>query len=198
MAFDSKGFKTQGETKARELETALLKASENGEYPVYVDMSPCLYRMKQVLDRRLRLYEPVRFITEFLIERLDFQKLARTVAIHTTCSSTKLGLGAQLRTVAALCAENVVVPEDVGCCGWAGDRGFTYPELNRSALSSLKKNLPDGCNEGFSTSRTCEIGLSLHSGISYKSIVYLVDRCTTPKRTTLRGTAHEGQSSIRT
>jgi D-lactate dehydrogenase len=76
----------------------------------------------------------------------------------------------------------------VGCCGWAGDRGFTYPELNRAALGTLRKSLPEGCEEGFSTSRTCEIGLSLHSGISYKSIVYLVDRCTTPKQLSPQGT----------
>jgi D-lactate dehydrogenase len=181
MAFDSKGFKKQGARKAKELEMELLKATRNGEYPVYVDMSPCLYRMKQVLDPRLRLHEPVKFIKEFLLDRLDFHPTDETVAIHTTCSSTKLGLGADLKKVASLCARNVIVPEDVGCCGWAGDRGFTYPELNRSALASLRESLPDGCEEGFSTSRTCEIGLTLHSGVSYKSIVYLVDRCTTPK-----------------
>ncbi len=197
MAFDSKGFKRQGERKSRELEVALLKASENGRYPVYVDMSPCLYRMKQVLDPRLRLYEPVKFIAQFLIDRLDFHKMAETVAIHTTCSSTKLGLGAELHSLASLCAETVIVPEEVGCCGWAGDRGFTYPELNQSALSSLKKSLPEGCGEGFSTSRTCEIGLSLHSGISYKSIVYLVDRCTTPKQTSPQGTVNENQPGVR-
>jgi D-lactate dehydrogenase len=183
MAFDSKGFKKQGAQKSHELETALLEASEGGKHPVYVDMSPCLYRMKQVLDRRLRLYEPVRFIREFLVDRLEFHKTTDTVAIHTTCSSTKLGLGADLQKVASMCAGTVIVPEDVGCCGWAGDRGFTHPELNRSALATLRDSLPGECEEGFSTSRTCEIGLSLHSGISYKSIVYLVDRCTTPKQT---------------
>jgi D-lactate dehydrogenase len=197
MAFDSKGFKRQGERKSRELEAELLKASDNGKYPIYVDMSPCLYRMKQTLDQRLQVYEPVRFITEFLLDRLEFHKTAGTVAIHTTCSSTKMGLGAHLQKVAALCAGSVIVPEDVGCCGWAGDRGFTFPELNRSALASLRNSLPADCHEGYSTSRTCEIGLSLHSGVSYKSIVYLVDRCTTPKKTIPRGTVNEDQSGLR-
>jgi D-lactate dehydrogenase len=32
------------------------------------------------------------------------------------------------------------------------------------------------CAEGISTSRTCEIGLSDHSGIDYHALVYLVDR----------------------
>jgi D-lactate dehydrogenase len=72
----------------------------------------------------------------------------------------------------------VVVPDLVGCCGFAGDRGFTHPELNRAALKELKPAVKAQCKAGYSTSRTCEIGLSEHSGLYYKSIVYLVDQCT--------------------
>jgi D-lactate dehydrogenase len=180
MAFDSKGFKEEGSMKADELNRALLDASHDGEIPVYADMSPCLYRMRETLDKRLRLYEPVEFILTYLPERLEFRKLPETVVIHTTCSSAKMGLAPRFRKLAEMCAERVVVPDDVGCCGWAGDRGFTFPELNASALAGLKSGIPPDCAGGYSTSRTCEIGLSLHSGLSYKSIVYLVDRCTGP------------------
>jgi D-lactate dehydrogenase len=65
------------------------------------------------------------------------------------------------------------------CCGWAGDKGFTTPELNAHALRTLKDSLPEGCTAGYSHSRTCEIGLSMHAGVPYRSIVYLVDSCTT-------------------
>jgi D-lactate dehydrogenase len=181
MAFDSKGFKRQGQRKAEELERALLIASHNGEYPIYVDMSPCLYRMKEVFTSKLALYEPIEFALKFLVNRLRIRKLPATVAIHTTCSSTKLGLVDQFKTLAEMCAERVVVPEGVECCGWAGDRGFTYPELNASALANLRKGIPQECDQGYSTSRTCEIGLTLHSGISYKSVVYLLDACSDPK-----------------
>ena len=74
-------------------------------------------------------------------------------------------------------AEKVIVPENVTCCGWAGDRGFFHPELNRSALAPLEHAKLDA-TEGYSNSRTCEIGLSVNSGIAYKSLVYLVDKCT--------------------
>jgi D-lactate dehydrogenase len=181
MAFASKGFKAQGDRKAAELEKSLLEASRNGKLPVLVDMSPCLYRMKETFGAGLRLYDPVKFTLELLPDRLTFAKLPETVAIHTTCSAEKMGLAGGLKKVAQLCAENVVVPQRVGCCGWAGDRGFTYPELNASALSDLRPSLPQECATGYSTSRTCEIGLSLHSGIHYRSILYLVDRCTTRK-----------------
>jgi len=180
MAFDSKGFVSEGNRKAAELETVLLEASEQGNIPVYCDMSPCLFRMKETLSDRLQLYEPVEFILKFLVGRLAFTRLPKHVAVHNTCSAAKMGLSASLERLARLCAAEVIVPDEIGCCGWAGDRGFTKPELNASALEMLRGKLPPEVTEGYSTSRTCEIGLSLHSGITYKSIVYLVDEATLP------------------
>ena len=179
--FQSKGHFKQAEIKARELEDALRQASEHGKWPVICDTSPCLYHMRQVMNSGLKLYEPVEFIHDLLMDRLKFTPLPQSVAIHNTCSSIKMGLESKFHAVARACADNVVVPEPVGCCGFAGDRGFTYPELNASALKDLKPAVSESCTAGYSTSRTCEIGLSLHSGIYYKSIVYLVDKCTTPK-----------------
>ncbi len=40
--------------------------------------------------------------------------------------------------------------------------------------------LPADYSRGFSTSRTCEIGLTENSGLSYTSIFYLVDEFTDP------------------
>ncbi len=82
--------------------------------------------------------------------------------------------------LASACAEEVFLSEDKGCCGFAGDKGFTRPELNASALQRLKSSIPDHCDRGYSNSRTCEIGLSLHSDIPFQSIVYLVDECFGP------------------
>ncbi|MDO8696355.1 MAG: hypothetical protein Q7J74_04505, partial [Pseudomonas sp.] len=65
-------------------------------------------------------------------------------------------------------------------CGFAGDKGFTTPELNAHALRSLKEAVQI-CDEGISTSRTCEIGLSQHAGIDYHNLVYLLDRVTQTK-----------------
>jgi D-lactate dehydrogenase len=74
-----------------------------------------------------------------------------------------------------------VITPDVICCGFAGDRGFNVPELNAFGLRRLKQQLPSEVRAGYSTSRTCEIGLTAHSGIDYQSILYLVDRCSRPK-----------------
>lgn len=178
MAFDSKGFKKQGEQKLKELEAALLEASENGKLPVLCDMSPCLLRMKDLMDKRLELMEPIEFSLKYLKKNLEFNKLEETVMVHATCSTTKMGLEDKLVELAEMCATKVIKPEKTGCCGWAGDKGFNLPELNKSALRYLKEETPEKVNYGYSNSRTCEIGLSLHSGISYKSILYLVDKST--------------------
>jgi D-lactate dehydrogenase len=181
ITYESKGFFEQADQKSRELAEELFVSSRAGKYPILCDTSPCLYRMRRKLDPGLKLFEPVEFIHDFLRDQLEFKKTPETIALHVTCSSTKMGLNEKFKTVAHACAEKVVIPMKVGCCGFAGDRGFTYPELNESALVDLKPSLPPDCRSGYSNSRTCEIGLSLHSGIDYQSIVYLVDRCTEKK-----------------
>jgi D-lactate dehydrogenase len=180
MAFSSKGYIEEGEKKSAELEKSLLKASKNGEIPVVCDMSPCLYTMKDNLKSNLKLYEPVEFIIDHLLPYLSIIPVDETITVFPVCSMKKMDLEEKLVKLAGLCSREVIVPE-TNCCGFAGDRGFTFPELNKHGLRSLKNQLPETVKEGFSTSRTCEIGLSLHSGISYKSIVYLVDRVSTKK-----------------
>jgi D-lactate dehydrogenase len=180
MAFASKGFVTQGDLKLRELEQALMEASAGGAYPILFDTSPCLFRWREAGSNpaALRAHEPAEFINTYLCGRLKFHRLPLTVAVHVTCSARKMALVEETRALAELCAETVILPESVGCCAFAGDRGFTVPELNASALAGLKAEIPAECRSGYSTSRTCEIGMSLHGGIPYQSIIYLVDQAT--------------------
>ena len=179
--WESKGMADIADRKTAELEEALWKASDGGRYPVLCDQSPCLHRMREKI-RRMKLYEPAEFIWTFLRQRLEFHRRAETVALHITCSMRRMGLADTILALARLCAEQVVVPEEVGCCGFAGDRGFTHPEVNAYALRKLRPAIEcSGARIGYSNSRTCEIGLTTHSGIPYVSIVYLVDACTTPR-----------------
>jgi D-lactate dehydrogenase len=177
MAFHNKGFRQTATEKAAELEDALMTASEGGRLPILCDTSPCLYHMKGTLDPLLNLYEPIEFTLSFLAERLTFKQQLQTVALHATCSAKKMRLEDRLVALARMCARDVIVPE-VNCCGFAGDKGFSVPELNAFGLRNLKDQLPAEVTEGYSTSRTCEIGLSLHGGIAYQSIFCLVDRAT--------------------
>ena len=182
QAFESKGFYKQADEKSDELSSALLRATNHGEIPVLCDTSPCLQRMRHTLSEKLKLYEPIEFVLEFLMDKLDFNVQPEKVALHITCSARKMGLDEKMVQLAKSCAEEVVVPDDIYCCGFAGDRGFSYPELNESALEGLREHVCD-CDSGYSTSKTCEIGLSLHSEIPYRSLLYLVDAATSPRAT---------------
>lgn len=179
--WESKGMMDIADRKSKELEEALWKASEEGRYPVLCDQSPCLHRMRETI-KKMKLYEPAEFIYTFLRDRLVFTPTDEPVAIHITCSMRRMGLADTIINLAKLCSKHVFVPEEIGCCGFAGDRGFTHPEVNAYALRKLRPQLEEkGIQRGYSNSRTCEIGLTTNSGVPYVSIAYLVDRCTRPK-----------------
>ena len=180
LDFLRRGMLDIADRKTHELEEALWEASEQGRYPVLCDQSPCLHRMRETI-KRMKLYEPAEFIYTFLRPHLVFKPTDRPVAVHITCSMRKMGLDGTLVSLAKLCSNHVFVPEEVGCCGFAGDRGFTHPELNAYALRKLRPQLEaNNIQIGYSNSRTCEIGLATNTGIPYVSIAYLVDECTTP------------------
>ena len=181
--WESKGMLDIADSKSAELEAALWEASEQGRYPVLCDQSPCLHRMRATIQK-MKLYEPAEFIYTFLRDKLEFTPTNRPVAVHITCSMRKMGLSNTLISLAGLCSTQVLVPEEVGCCGFAGDKGFTRPELNTYALRKLRPQLEKaGISIGYSNSRTCEIGLATNTGIPYVSIAYLVDQCTRPRET---------------
>ena len=180
--WESKGMLDIADRKSAELEAALWKASEEGKYPVLCAQSPCLHRMKKVMHK-MKLYEPAEFIMTYLVDRLDFHPIDRHVALHLTCSTRQMGVDKDMIALAKLCSKNVFLPEGVGCCGFAGDRGFTFPELNKYGLRKLRPQIEENHIEvGYSNSRTCEIGLETNTGIPYMSIVYLVNECTTAKK----------------
>ena len=181
--WESKGMLDIADRKSAELEAALWKASEEGKYPVLCAQSPCLHRMRKVMHK-MKLYEPAEFIMTYLVDRLDFHPTDKHIALHLTCSTRQMGVDKDMIALAKLCSNNVFLPEGVGCCGFAGDRGFTFPEMNAYALRKLRPQIEKNHIEvGYSNSRTCEIGLETNTGIPYMSIIYLVNLCTTAKKT---------------
>lgn len=175
MAFSSKGYFEAGKRKSDQMMGSLREASNNGQIPILCDMSPCSYTMKENSGDDLKIYDISEFIYDNLLPDLNLVKTDETVAVFPVCSTRKMGTDVKLIELAKLCASEVIIP-DTNCCGFAGDRGFTFPELNRFGLKELKEELPEKVKYGYSSSRTCEIGLSLHSGRSFRSIVYLVEK----------------------
>jgi D-lactate dehydrogenase len=176
--WESKGLPEIADRKTAQLEKALWEASDEGRYPVVCDQSPCLHRMKQKMSR-VQLYESAEFVWKFLKERLIFKQQDTPVALHLTCSTRIMKIDRIVYDLACLCSSSVLVPEGVGCCGFAGDKGMTHPELNAYALRKLRTQIEEkGIEVGYSNSRTCEMGLQTNSGIPYRSIIYLVNECT--------------------
>lgn len=185
MPFKSKGMFKQAEQKRQATESQLSKLSNNGQYPILFDTSPCKSMLSEDdnANNSLNIYEPVGFIEDVLAKHLTFSATDDSIMLHVTCTSRKMGLTDKMISLANRCSTQVNIPEHIYCCGFSGDKGFTMPELNANALASLKEQVPSSCSQGYSNSRTCEIGLSEHAGIDYQSIIYLVDKVTNTKET---------------
>lgn len=177
MPFSSKGFAEANQEQSDALEVALLKASDNGKYPVLYDMSPCFYHSKEEFSKTLKIVDPIEFMLDYVMPQLTVKNKKDTIAVFPVCSVKKIGKTEQLVALSKICADKVTLI-DSNCCGFAGDRGFLIPELNEHGLRELKEQIPTNCKEGYSTSRTCEIGFEKMSGIDFKSIFYLVEEVT--------------------
>lgn len=178
MAFSSKGYKEEGSRKLKELEDALYKASDGGKIPILFDMSPCFYTFLQgYTNKVIKVYDPIEFMLKYVMPKLSVKNPRESVTIFPVCSVKKIGMEQNLKALAEMCSKKVTYVQ-TNCCGFAGDRGFTYPELNEHGQRHLKEQIPADCNEGYSTSRTCEIGMTEYSDINFKSIFYLIDEVT--------------------
>jgi D-lactate dehydrogenase len=176
--FESKGFMAVADAKSADLERALRAASDDGRRTIVFDTSPCTYRMRRYCGTRLPVQDGIEFVHDFVLPRVEIVKGGVPVAVHPVCSVRKMGTIDKLVAIAARCSAEVVTVDDVLCCGFAGDKGFNRPELNEHALRHLRAAIPATCRHGYSSSRTCEIGLSEQAGVPYRSFMHLVDACT--------------------
>ena len=104
-----------------------------------------------------------------------------SVALHPTCSSTRLGFNDALTRVGAAVAERVVVPQAWGCCAFAGDRGLLHPELTASATTAQAAEVrAREATAHASSNRTCEIGMTRATGENYCHIIELLEEATRP------------------
>jgi D-lactate dehydrogenase len=189
VPFSSKGYTEAHALAANQAIEKFWGWSHEGKLPVVVDTSPCTYGLlssRDVLtpDNRsrfdqLKIVDSVAFAHDTVLPRLTVTHRAAPVVLHPVCSLTKLGLAPKLLALAKACSERAEIPRDAGCCGFAGDRGFLEPELTRSATAREAKQVGRGAFEGYySSSRTCEIGMTRATGKPYRSIWYLLDEAT--------------------
>ncbi len=177
----SKGMAAEADAMSSRLEAALLAASDNGRYPVIMDASACTTRMQKFLGERHKVYDFHEFAVDALLPRLMITRQPGPVALHVNCAVRRTGSDAKLRQLLQACAEEIIEPAGVTCCGFAGDRGFVVPELNQHALRHIHDALPAHCGCGVSTNRTCEIGLTAETGIAFESVAFLLEKCSRPQ-----------------
>jgi D-lactate dehydrogenase len=189
MPFSSKGFTRAYAIAANAAVERLWRWSEQGKLPVVIDTSPCTYTLKTARDYltpenqghfdQLRVLDAIEFVHDELLPKLTVKAKVNCVALHPVCSVTKMGITAKLEGIAKACSQEVLIPADAGCCAFAGDRGFLFPELTQSATqpeaAEVRAKHPDAC---YSSSRTCEIGMTRATGQLYRSYMYLLEKGT--------------------
>ena len=98
------------------------------------------------------------------------------LALHPTCSSTRLGLNQSALAVARAAAAVVVIPDDWGCCAFAGDRGLLHPELTASATASERMSLESQDLAAYaSTNRTCELGMTRATNREFSHVLEVLE-----------------------
>ncbi|MGO1409657.1 MAG: heterodisulfide reductase-related iron-sulfur binding cluster, partial [Brachybacterium sp.] len=174
--FSSKGMTAAKEQMRERVRTALLAASRGGELPVIVDASSCTEGIAEAMaGTEVEVVDAITFVRRHLLDRLEIDERARSVTVHPTCSTTHLGATDDLVAIAEACAEDVVVPVDWGCCGYAGDRGMLHPELTASATAAEAAEVAQRETGWYvSSNRTCELGMQAATGKSYRHVLELL------------------------
>ena len=170
------------ERAVKDLHDALMKASQNGKYPIVIDHSACFnHAFKHMPD--LEINDISEFLCKFVVPRLDITKCDERVIVHKQCKIKVLGKSQYIEDLARLCSDHVFNIKSFACDGFAGQKGFFTPELNKCATKDLASEVSEyGATLGVSSSSTCEIGLGESGGIPFVSVAYLLDRCSKAKK----------------
>jgi D-lactate dehydrogenase len=186
--FSSKGHYDAYRYKANDVVERLWTGSREGSIPIVTDVSSCAYTLQNIRHAlreenkirydKLVTYDSVEFLHDSILPVVRNVVKKQSVVLHPVCSLEKMATWPKFIAVARFFAEKVTVPQNAGCCGMAGDRGFLYPELTASATWRESAEVAevdyDGC---YSSTKTCELALSAATGKNYESILYLADEC---------------------
>jgi D-lactate dehydrogenase len=187
LPWSSKGFGEAHRRKVNEMVERLWEWSEEGRLPIVIDAASCTQALTEpgegVLSEenaerlaRLEILDSVVWAHDHLLPRLEVSGKVASATVHPTCATRHMGLAPRLRNLAAALADEVVVPPSATCCGFAGDRGISHPELTAAATSPQAKELSGRRFDAYlSSNRTCEVGLTRATGQPYESILCLLE-----------------------
>ncbi|HWI95710.1 MAG TPA: FAD-binding and (Fe-S)-binding domain-containing protein [Solirubrobacterales bacterium] len=190
LPWSSKGFGAAHAHKANEMVVKLWRWSGEGALPVVVDAASCTQGIadpgegalsEENAERlsKLEILDSVAWAHDHLLPRLELTDKLASVTVHPTCATRHMGLAPRLRSLAGALADEVYVAPSATCCGFAGDRGISHPELTESATRPQAEELAGRHFDAhLSNNRTCEIGLSRATGTDYQSVLILLERLT--------------------
>ena len=192
VPFSSKGYDEAHRYTVNHAIEKFWEWSQQGRLAIVMDTSPCTHGVltsrgyltpeNQAKFDKLKILDSTAFAYDLLLPRLKVARKVGSVVLHPVCSITKMNLLPKLEGVAKACADRVVVPRDAGCCGFAGDRGFTHAELTASATKHEAREVKAESFDGyFASSRTCEVGMTRSTGQVYRSFLYLLESATRPE-----------------
>lgn len=188
----SKGYDAGSRVMANRIVEAAWGWTAGGRLPLVVDASSCTLGLahevvphltdeNRALHAELRIVDSVVWAAEELLPRLEILRTAGSAVLHPTCSMRHLDDEAQLRAVAEACADEVVVPDDAGCCAFAGDRGMLHPELTASATAREAAEVTAReFDAHLSANRMCEVGMDRATGRGYYSVLLELEHATRP------------------
>ena len=185
--WSSKGLADGLATVRRRTLDALRAATGDGRLPVVCDAASCtegiVHALEDDLGTPLTVLDAVQFVADRVLPRLPAaQRRVASLVLHPTCSSTRMGLNPALSTVAAAVADDVRVPDDWGCCAFAGDRGMLHPELTAAATAREAAEVrSSGAAAHASCNRTCELGMTRATGEEYRHVLELLAEATRPQ-----------------
>ena len=108
---------------------------------------------------------------------ISANQLDESIVLHPNCSLIKMGLTDKMEITAQKCATHVIIPDDLNCCGFAGDKGLLHPELTASATEKEAAEINQNkFDDYYSSNITCEMGMSLATGQHYRSLLFAVEK----------------------
>lgn len=172
----SKGLKEGYARMQDKVVASLRSATRDGELPVVCDASSCTEGLVVLLEAAaagtIHVVDAVAFVDEHVLPLLPEGNRVASLTLHPTCSSTRLGIDGALTRVAGAAADAVVIPDEWGCCAFAGDRGLLHPELTASATTREAAEVKSVASSAHaSLNRTCELGMSRSTGQPYQHVL---------------------------
>jgi D-lactate dehydrogenase len=190
LPWSSKGYGEAHRHKANQMVERLWGWSGEGALPIVVDAASCTQAIAAPDDGvlseenaerlgQLEIIDSVAWAHDRLLPWLEVSEKIGSATVHPTCATRHIGLATRLESLAATLADEVYVAPSATCCGFAGDRGISHPELTASATAEQATELSGrDFDAHLSNNRTCEIALERATGKPYESVICLLERLT--------------------